>query len=430
VLKKNFILAIAIQSSLTAAPLITFSAVTSIHRNANEDVLNPQLALHPTNFSAIVVWVSSVSGSYQMQGSSFNGSIWSTPTVLGASETQPSPKIKIDANGIGIAVWDSFDGVNLTLQTARFDAMGWGVGTTLVNLGTMEYNPLANIAMNKRGVAVTTWLSPTFHLIGSTYNPDSMTWSSPYPVSESGTPLSTTVTAPTSLDSDNRLTAILPLSSRLDTVVIDALNPPATPVQSFLRLLRAQVMTSSISQPNVNDLTAFFIQDTMSDYLISATRVGTAPWNFLLPGHPGSAAANLSFALNPLNNRLGIAWELTNGAIQAGFYNFVSWQFVTSLSTLGSSPAATFYQGTSDRFVVIWDDQTGGDGNHAIYFSEYDAATRLWSDPSPISQTSVFTGSTQLASLPNGMAIAVWTRTDPTVGPTPRKILEAALGSP
>lgn len=427
-LRNVFFIAISSISYLGAT--LSFSSPTVVHRVMDEDVLNPQLALHPTYFSAAAVWVSQKASSYEVQGSFFDGSSWSSSSVLGSSETEPSPLVKIDGNGRAVAIWDSFDGSNLTLQAAHFNGSTWSSGSNIQSLGTAYYASRPNLAMNGAGYGVATWLSSSLELIGSTYNPNSTSWSSAYPISQEGVPLSASVMAPIMIDSNNQLTAILPLSDQIASSSFDALNPPLEPGNMFLRLITAEATIPNIAQSPLGDFSLFIAQASVSHHVISATRAKSGDWNFLLAGTPGSSALNLSAAINPSNTRGAAAWQLSNGYIQVAFYNFVSWQFVKVLSTQGLSPSLSFYQDTSDHLAAIWADQAMGPSNFSVYFSEYNSATNLWSSPTPISTTSTFVDKPRIASLENGQTIAIWTRLDSTVGPTPRKIIEAAVGTP
>lgn len=197
-----------------------------------------------------------------------------------------------------------------------------------------------------------------------------------------------------------------------------------------MRLFSPQAMAPNIAQTGSSSYWAFLAQAAVSNYLISATSSGDGTWNFLVAAHPNAAATNLAIMLHPLNHRGGAAWQLSNGSIQASFYNFVNWELTSALSSQGSSPSVAFYQDATDHLVVIWDDQTSGPNDHTIFSSEYDVSTQLWSAPIAISQTSAFAEKTQLAILPNGKAIAAWIREDSTIEPMPRKILEFVTGSP
>ncbi|MGB7978136.1 MAG: hypothetical protein WCF19_03120 [Chlamydiales bacterium] len=411
--------------------VLSFSPPVAVHRVSTEDVIDVKLAMHPTNYSAVALWIALASDSYQLEAASFDGSAWSSASLLGSSVTEPSIHVKIDENGYAIAIWSAFDGTDLTIQAAQFDGSIWSSAIAIQNLGTTEYDPLLNLAINNPGYAVASWLSPSLQLLGSTYSPNTLSWSPAYPISEEGIPLSATVTAPVLIDPDNQLTAFLPLAEEMDVSIFDALSPPTKPVNTYVRLISAEATSPDLSANQIGGA-AFLVQDTTRHYIISGIRAGSATWNFLLAAHPGAPVQNLTVALNPLNARAGGAWESAGGEIQAAFYNVVSWQFVYTLSYQGTSPALSFYEDTADHFAVIWDDQTVGPEGHAIYFSEYNtgASATGWSSPVSLSEPSTYADKTQLASLPTGETIAMWIRLDSTLNPVPRQILESALGAP
>lgn len=164
---------------------------------ATQTVLAPPLnasqldiAVNSVGDSA-AAWTTDVGGTLRIEASvrPSGGNTWSVPVRISpVGQTATSPDVAIDESGTAHVVWDTFDGVNQRVQTARsFGMLGtWGPFTTISPAGEDSGNP--DIALGSDRTAHVVWENATAQRIQyAGRSPLTGLWSAAQSVSAAGT---------------------------------------------------------------------------------------------------------------------------------------------------------------------------------------------------------------------------------------------------
>lgn len=128
-----------------------------IETDNSGDASRPQIAIG-NNGNAIAVWSQSDGTRNNIWTNRFNGSSWSSATLLETDNvgTALFPQIAIDNKGNAFAVWQQFDGNSYNIWVNRYDGISWG-GTTLIHTDNTESGTTAQIAIDNSGKAIVVW---------------------------------------------------------------------------------------------------------------------------------------------------------------------------------------------------------------------------------------------------------------------------------
>jgi hypothetical protein len=147
---------------------------TLIETDNTRDAYYPKIALD-TSGNAIAVWSHSDGTRLNIWANRYVvGTGWGTATLIATDNAGPAlyPRVAMDANGNGIAVWLQSDGTHYNAMANRYVAgTGWGTAALLEtdNTGNASY---PNIAMDANGNAISVWAQSD----GTHYN----VWSNRY----------------------------------------------------------------------------------------------------------------------------------------------------------------------------------------------------------------------------------------------------------
>jgi hypothetical protein len=137
------------------------------------DAFEPRIAMG-ANGNALAVWVQSDGTRLNVWANRYTvGSGWGTAGLIETDNVgdASSPRIALDANGNGQAVWCQFDGTRFNLVANRYTAgSGWGTASIIAGVGSG--GTTAQIAFDTSGNALAVWLQPD----GARYS----IWSSRY----------------------------------------------------------------------------------------------------------------------------------------------------------------------------------------------------------------------------------------------------------
>lgn len=127
------------------------------------DASAPQIAINDDG-QALAVWQQSNGSGLKIWANRFNGSVWGTEVMIQPSEdagsgnvvTSSLPKIVLDTNGRGLAVWLESNEVSASVWANRFDGTNWGEAEQIqVNPGADAQSP--QIAITSDGEAIAVW---------------------------------------------------------------------------------------------------------------------------------------------------------------------------------------------------------------------------------------------------------------------------------
>jgi len=117
----------------------------------------PQIAMSG-NGNAVVVWNQYDGTSWNIYSNNYTDSAgWGAVTSLeGSSYSTDVPQVAMDASGNAIAVWDQYDGSDLSIYTRRYTSSSWGTSAVLIEhkIGN-AFEP--QIAANAEGNAMAVW---------------------------------------------------------------------------------------------------------------------------------------------------------------------------------------------------------------------------------------------------------------------------------
>lgn len=120
----------------------------------------PQIAINADG-QAIAVWTQSGNTRISVWVNRFNGSAWGTAEVIDVDDwgSSRSAQIALDAAGRAIAVWAQFDGSWYRILTRRFDGTDWGTAELIEahNPGSLGDASDPQIVLDASGLGLAVW---------------------------------------------------------------------------------------------------------------------------------------------------------------------------------------------------------------------------------------------------------------------------------
>jgi hypothetical protein len=136
----------------TAAPIET---------DNTGDASLPQVAIDPTG-NALAVWEQFDGTHNNIWANHYGAStgLWGVATPIETDTGHAShPQVTIDATGNGLAVWEQFDGTQVSIRANRYNvSTGWGMAT-LLETNNAESAAIPQVAINATSNALAVWRS-------------------------------------------------------------------------------------------------------------------------------------------------------------------------------------------------------------------------------------------------------------------------------
>lgn len=392
---------------------ITWSSPTTLFSSSGVTLASPQITIDPTTSEADAIWLAN-SGTSSLYTSSFDGSSWSTPTLLTSSTNQLSPQLKRDISGSLVTAWNNYDGTNWSLFAMVKSWGSWSAPTLLQNISVDGANSCLCLSSSPQGGIGASWLDMDQRVHGITWNEGN--FSAPYYLSEEGM-------IATRSASDFGCAVFL-TDVALYATFFDLLNPSANPTSAiaFPRPVLAPAL--SISMDQQTNCTLFSAQDQKSQVLIGGLSQDNINWKYNTFCLPYENVQEVRLILDCIVADQGAGiWLLADGSIQAGYFVQGRWTHVTQLTAHGADPAIAFNVITQNP-VAIWADLTAGGNNNTIMTSEFNINT--WTTPVSISAGGYSVSAPQIQVNSKGQACAIWIR-QATSSSTP--VLETSYGN-
>jgi PKD domain len=423
----------ALSAPTPAGALPTWLTPAPLSAPSSESTMSPQVAVDSQG-DAIAVWARSSGSGRTVEAAvrPAGSGAWQTPVALSeAGARAERPALAVDPQGDAVVVWERSKGSGSVIEAAvRPAASGaWQRPLQLSTAGLSAHSPAVAIDSQGNTIAVWTGSDGSNSIVeAAAGSAASGAWQTPVALSPAGQRAEAPRVA---LDPQGDAVAVW--QSYGANYIIEAAARPAaggawqTPVA--LSPAGESSYTAQVAIDSQGNTIAVWGRYSSGGYIVEAAvgSVVSGAWQAPATLSPaGEEAYEPDVALDPQGDAVAV-WQSSTEAgesIEAAVRPAASgaWQTPTPLSVRGMSTIGEFPEVALDPrgdAVAVWDRPNGGD-----YFVEAavrSAASGAWQTPTPLSVAGPNAYLPQVAVDPQGNAVAVWERQNPS-----NELIEAA----
>lgn len=392
-------LLISYTCALSAANL-NWSEPYTLLTPSDHDGRKPKIWVHPTLPNASAVWIAAGTETI-IQSSTYNGTTWSSPeTIESTPNALSSLSLSVESEGKQLAVWDSFDGTNLSVQAAINTGSGWSAATSLQTLDVTDENAFLHSTAVGPGNFVLSWQNNEHQLHGITCLDGQ--FSAPYLISQADLAVTGSCL--------KNIQFLFTTSASAYCTTLNPNSPTPTPVSKVAFPRPVQISSVAIDTDLQTGKTIFVFQDLETKFLIAGIYDGQG-FSYTTIEIRNMLIEHAKVVLNPVDGLAAVIWRFTDGEIQAARFDGHIWTSMGFLSSKGASPDIAINP-TNNHIVAVWADLTAGGGSNAIKSSEFDRSN--WSTPVSLSQNGAIVEKPQIAINSQGKAFVIWSRKEGT----------------
>lgn len=347
---------------------------------------------------------------------------WQPPVTLSNTKEEGLvPRVGLDAKGDAMAVWESYDGAEYSIQAVTRSGLvgSWQAPVTLKMLGAAAAPP-PDLAVDPQGDAVVIWPRGE-KFIESAIRPAGGSFQTPETLSETA---AAQHSAQVGIDAAGDAIAVWEEDVAAETLIGAASRPASGKWQKPVIL---SAPTENANEPRVavdaqGDAVAVWERPTGGKEIIEAAAkpAPSATW-----GKP-VALTNPAIVIEPANQQVAIdakgeavvTWSWLIGGIHdvveatEGRTSSSVWQAPVALSAPGADVEEAPQVAVNDagNATVIWERSNGT--NEIIEAASGRAASGSWQTPVPLSAAGKEAGEPQVALDGQSNAAAVWRRFD------------------
>lgn len=376
---------------------------------------NPEVKV-ASNGLAIALWTRFNGVNYIIQSStSLNGGTWSTPVNLSANGADAySPRLVIDSSGRATAVWSRDNGSNLVVQSSTsLNGGAWSSPVDLSAPGADSQN--VEVSVTPSGLAVAVWtrsLSGVGDFIQTSTSLNGGSWSSPANLTASGDQAGP---PQVSVDANGLTTGLWSFwdGSNYRLQARTSLNGGSWSTPVYISTTGGNIDYSVVTSDATGRATAVWLRDEAGNRFIQASSslnggTWSTPVNLSASGQP---AANPRISYDS-SGRATAAWERSDGSnaiIQtSNSLNGGTWSTPVNLSAAGqNSRNPQISSDSSGLTTVVW---ARGTSSNRIIQSSSSVNGGAWSTPEDLSASGANANNPQISVSATGLAVIVWAR--------------------
>ena len=395
---------------LTAAAPLSWADPETLYSSAGSSGTHPRLAVDAFQSKATVAWLANGDGS-TVYSADYNSGSWNSPEVISFSmEPQSSLRLRNNAQGTQVAVWNVQSGENVFLTSSVNEGSGWSSPSTVQDLGTIDVATTLHLTTADEGAFLLSWQDLDDSFYGIAY-------------------LLGNFTSPFSINA-NELSILQSALSRGQAIFVTSdglFHATITPSNTleYRTSFPRTIIPASLFLDVIEDFSrsVFIFQDEKTKFLISAIVDDKTPV-YTTISIPHEEIESACVSLSPIDKLPAAVWQLRSGKIRAARFDGHRWGNHITLSDHGSEPVIE-YNPKTNQPVVVWADSTAGGTSNTIKAAEF--IRTAWTTPVSISAGGNAVSEPQIKINKLGEAFVTWRRI-PTSGAD--SLIEATYATP